>query len=109
MRALKEIPQADYNSCTTRPCCIQLGYKVRKRTKLKNAVYCIGILSTVLCCVATVLMVLTVPQQAEEEGHGNWGWTPLHRAALHNQIEVVKLLLSHGADIDAADCKASPA
>ena len=64
-------------------------------------------LSTPLCCVAITLIVLTVPLQ--QEGHEIWGWTPLHHAALHNQFEVVKLLLSHGADIDTPDCKVSPA
>ena len=51
-------------------------------------------------------MVFVVLQKEEEDG--SWGWTPLHWAALHNQVEVVQLLLSHGADIDAVDCKASP-
>ena len=29
------------------------------------------------------------------------GWTPLHQAAAHGQIEVLKALLQHGADINA--------
>ncbi|PHZ12613.1 ankyrin, partial [Rhizopus microsporus ATCC 52813] len=29
------------------------------------------------------------------------GWTPLHEAALRGQIDVIKLLIKHGADVNA--------
>lgn len=43
----------------------------------------------------------------QEEALNSWGWTPLHYAAWHNKIQMVKLLLSHGASIDAKDSEAS--
>lgn len=33
------------------------------------------------------------------------GWTPLHHAAYHGLLAVMKLLLSHGADLQAVDAK----
>ena len=32
------------------------------------------------------------------------GWTPLHGAASHGRLEVVQLLLRHGADKELKDC-----
>ena len=34
---------------------------------------------------------------------GPFGWTPLFYAVRSNQIEVVKVLLEHGADLDVSD------
>ncbi len=36
------------------------------------------------------------------DGH-NFGWTPLFLAALKNHVEVAKMLLEHGADVNAND------
>lgn len=46
-------------------------------------------------------------QQAINEGHdvnapGDDGYTALHAAAENNHLEIVKLLLLHGADVSAA-------
>jgi len=35
------------------------------------------------------------------------GWTPLHCAAQGGKTDVVEMLLSHGADAQAADAEAS--
>jgi len=35
------------------------------------------------------------------------GWTPSHYAAWHNKIQMVELLLSHGALVDVKDSEAS--
>ena len=35
-------------------------------------------------------------------------WTPLHHAALRGHMDMVKLLLSHGANIDARDRAVGP-
>ena len=43
----------------------------------------------------------------QERGLNSWGWTPLHYAAWHNKIQVVELLLSHGASVDVKDSEAS--
>jgi len=43
----------------------------------------------------------------QEEALDSWGWTPLHYAAWHNKIQMVELLLSHGASVDATDSEAS--
>ena len=40
---------------------------------------------------------------AQDEALSSWEWTPLHHAALHNHFDMVKLLLSHGADVDPSD------
>lgn len=40
---------------------------------------------------------------AQDAALSRWGWTPLHRASLHDHVDMVKLLLSHGAGKDAAD------
>lgn len=40
---------------------------------------------------------------AQDKALRSWGWTPLHHAALHNHMDMVKLLLSHGADVNATD------
>jgi F-type H+-transporting ATPase subunit beta len=37
-----------------------------------------------------------------------WGYTPLHLAATYGYITLVDLLLSHGADLDAATCGETP-
>ena len=36
------------------------------------------------------------------------GWTPLHHAAMHSHKDMVKLLLSHGADVNATDYVVGP-
>ena len=43
----------------------------------------------------------------QEEVLDSWGWTPLQYAAWHNKIQMVELLLSHGASVDATDSEAS--
>ena len=35
------------------------------------------------------------------DGRGDNDWTALHNAAIHNRIEVARLLLEHGADVNA--------
>jgi len=49
--------------------------------------------------------LLTLPQptgrSSQMEAQDNEGQTPLHRAALHGQKAVVRLLLDHGAQIDS--------
>jgi len=40
---------------------------------------------------------LVSPRAAQE---GQKGWTPLHYACHHGRLEIVKLLVSHGADVD---------
>lgn len=37
-----------------------------------------------------------------------WKWTALHHAAWHSHTDVVKLLLSHGAAVDATDRAVGP-
>ena len=41
-----------------------------------------------------------VPQ---DETLHSWGWTALHHAVWNDHTVIVKLLLAHGADVDAAD------
>ncbi len=52
-------------------------------------------------------MLLNNSCTVQEEAFDSWGWTPLHYAAWHNKIQMVKLLLSHGASVDAKDSEAS--
>ncbi len=36
----------------------------------------------------------------QEETLSSWGWTLLYFAAWHNKIQMVELLLSHGASVE---------
>lgn len=42
---------------------------------------------------------------AQDEALNSWGRTPLHHAAFHSQMDMVKLLLSHGAAVNATDMR----
>ncbi|KAL0022891.1 hypothetical protein WJX77_004196 [Trebouxia sp. C0004] len=45
-------------------------------------------------------------QEVQEEALGSWDWTLLCYAAWHDKIQMVELLLSHGASADVKDSKA---
>ena len=51
--------------------------------------------------------LLFVRGTMQEEALNSWGWTALHYAAWHNKIQMVELLLCHGATVDAKDSEAS--
>ena len=44
----------------------------------------------------------------QDDGLRRWGWTPLHCALLHDHIDMVKLLLAHGAAVEAVDNLVDP-
>ena len=50
-------------------------------------------------CIRQALVGM-VPQ---DETLHSWGWTPLHHVVWNDHIDMAKLLLAHGADVDAAD------
>jgi tetratricopeptide (TPR) repeat protein len=52
-------------------------------------------------CLGGVLMAL---QAGEDVNVGGEKRTPLHEAAMHNRLEVAKVLLAHGAGVNRGDC-----
>jgi ankyrin repeat protein len=50
-----------------------------------------------------IAATLTRVVAAEVDGRNNWGETPLHLASAHNNVDIVDMLLDHGADPDAGD------
>ena len=51
-------------------------------------------------------MSLLISAAMQAKALSRRGWTPLHYAAWHNKIQMVKLLLSHGALVDVKDSEA---
>ena len=50
---------------------------------------------------ALKLCTLLLGAGAQPSPRQQGGWTPLHQAAAHGRLDLVELLLDHGADVDA--------
>ena len=46
----------------------------------------------------TEVVEVILEESADVDKSTEWGWTPLHFAAWHNQLTIVQLLLERGAD-----------